>query len=83
VVEGVGALHRGITHLMAPWKLILLAGKAHRGWKRIPPERRAEIMQALEQTARKHGPVVAKTVREQGPTAARRIGEALKQRKPR
>jgi acyl-CoA reductase-like NAD-dependent aldehyde dehydrogenase len=68
---------------MAAWKLVFLANRARREWKRIPPERRAEIMRALEQTARKHGPVVAKTVREQGPVAARRVTEALRQRKTR
>jgi predicted Fe-S protein YdhL (DUF1289 family) len=68
---------------MAAWKLIFLANRARRGWNRIPPEQKAAIMRAVEQSARKHGPVVAKTVREQGPVAARRVTEALRQRKPR
>ena len=55
---------------MATWKLILLANRARRGWGRIPPEQRAAIMRAAEQAARKHGPVVAKTMREQGPQPA-------------
>ena len=66
---------------MAAWKLIFLAKQARRGWKQIPPEQRAAIMRVVEQSARKHGPVVAKTVREQGPVAARRVTEALRQRK--
>ena len=68
---------------MATWKLIFLANRARRGWSRIPPEQRAALMRAAEQAARKHGPVVAKTVREQGPVAARRVTEALRQRKTR
>ncbi len=39
-------------------------------------------MLSAQQTARKHGPVVAKTVREQGPVIARRLGTAVRERRP-
>jgi TRAP-type C4-dicarboxylate transport system substrate-binding protein len=53
---------------MAAWKLALLALKARRGWKRLPPEQRKRIAKAAGKQARKHGPIVAK-----------RVGTALKQ----
>jgi hypothetical protein len=43
---------------VATWKLLALAYKARRGWKRIPPAQRRKILKA----ARQHGPVVAKHV---------------------
>jgi acyl-CoA reductase-like NAD-dependent aldehyde dehydrogenase len=63
---------------MATWKLALLALKAQRGWKRIPPERRRQLLSAAQTTARKHGPVVAKTVREQGPVVAKRVAARVR-----
>ncbi|MGH3022365.1 MAG: hypothetical protein ACRDNI_01795 [Gaiellaceae bacterium] len=65
---------------MATWKLALLALKAQRTWKRLPPERRRQIMEAAQVTARKHGPVVAKAVREQGPVVAKRVAERVRKR---
>ena len=65
---------------MATWKLALLALKAQRGWKRIPPERRRQLLSAAQTTARKHGPVVAKTVREQGPVVAKRVAARVRKR---
>jgi len=53
---------------MAAWKLLFLAMKARRGWKRIPPEQRRRLLRSAERTARRHGPVVAK-----------RVGAAVKQ----
>jgi acyl-CoA reductase-like NAD-dependent aldehyde dehydrogenase len=53
---------------MAYWKVLLLAHKAHKGWKRIPPEQRKRMVQGAGKHARKHGPVIAK-----------RIGTALQQ----
>jgi acyl-CoA reductase-like NAD-dependent aldehyde dehydrogenase len=53
---------------MAYWKLVALAFKAQRGWKRIPPEQRKKMVQGAGKQARKHGPVIAK-----------RIGTALQQ----
>jgi hypothetical protein len=53
---------------MAYWKLVALAYKAQRGWKRIPPEQRKKMVQGAGKHARKHGPVIAK-----------RIGTALQQ----
>jgi hypothetical protein len=53
---------------MAAWKLLLVAAKARRGWKRIPPEQRRKLMQTAQTTVRKHGPVVA-----------RRVGTAVRQ----
>ena len=47
---------------MAAIKLLLVAVKARRGWKRIPPERRRKLMQSAQKTVRKHGPVVARRV---------------------
>jgi acyl-CoA reductase-like NAD-dependent aldehyde dehydrogenase len=45
---------------MATWKFVALALKAQRGWKRIPPEQRRQIVENATRQARKHGPVVAK-----------------------
>ena len=47
---------------MAAWKLIALAYKARRGWKRIPPEQRQKLIANAGKQARKHGPIVAKRV---------------------
>ena len=49
---------------MAAWKLLALAYKAQRGWKRIPPEQRRKLIAGAGKQARKHGPVVAKRVGE-------------------
>jgi hypothetical protein len=49
---------------MASWKFVALALKAQRGWKRIPPEQRRQIMENAAKQARKHGPVVAKRAAE-------------------
>jgi acyl-CoA reductase-like NAD-dependent aldehyde dehydrogenase len=65
---------------MATWKLALLALKAQRSWKRIPPEQRRRLMEAAQTSARKHGPVIAKTVREQGPVVAKRVAERVRKR---
>jgi acyl-CoA reductase-like NAD-dependent aldehyde dehydrogenase len=62
------------------WKLALLALKARRGWKRIPPEQRRRLMEAAQTSAKKHGPVIAKTVREQGPVVAKRVAERVRKR---
>ena len=62
------------------WKLALLALKARRGWKRIPPEQRRRLMEAAQTSAKKHGPVIAKTVREQGPVVAKRVAERVRRR---
>jgi acyl-CoA reductase-like NAD-dependent aldehyde dehydrogenase len=47
---------------MAVWKLILVANRARRGWKRIPPEQRRRIMETAGQGVRTHGPVVARRI---------------------
>jgi len=65
---------------MAAWKVALLAMKARRGWKRIPPEQRRRLMNAAQTTARKHGPVIARSVREQGPVVAKRVAERVRKR---
>jgi hypothetical protein len=62
------------------WKVALLAWKARSGWKRIPPEQRRRILEAAQTSARKHGPVIAKTVREQGPVVAKRVAERVRKR---
>ncbi len=45
---------------MATWKFVALALKAQRGWKRLPPEQRRQIIDGAAKQARKHGPFVAK-----------------------
>jgi hypothetical protein len=47
---------------MAAWKLLLTAAKLKRGWSRIPPERRKQLVEDAGKTVRKHGPVVARRV---------------------
>ena len=66
-----------------PWKSVLVALKARQAWKRIPPAQRKAILQAAQQSARKHGPTVAKTVRDQGPMVAKRFAEAVRQSRKR
>lgn len=53
---------------MPAWKLLLVAMKAKRGWKRIPPEQRRRFLEGAQKGVRKHGPVVA-----------RRVGAAVRQ----
>jgi acyl-CoA reductase-like NAD-dependent aldehyde dehydrogenase len=47
---------------MVYWKLLMVAYKAQRGWKRIPPAQRKQLLESAAKQARKHGPVVAKQV---------------------
>jgi hypothetical protein len=47
---------------MAWFKILALAYKTHRGWRRIPPEQRRRMIEGAAKQARKHGPVVAKRV---------------------
>lgn len=68
---------------MAALKIIWLAKSARRGWKMIPPEQRRMLLRSAQTTARKHGPIVAKTVRDQGPVVARRLADTMRQRKSR
>ena len=63
---------------MATWKILLVALKARKGWQKIPPAQRRAMIQAAQRSARKHGPLVAKTVREQGPDVAKRFAAALR-----
>jgi hypothetical protein len=53
---------------MAAWKLILIATKARRGWKRLPPEQREKLIEGVRSSVKKQGPAVAK-----------RVGAAIKQ----
>ena len=53
---------------MPYFKMLALAYKAQRGWKRIPPAQRKKMIEGAGKHARKHGPVLAK-----------RIGTALQQ----
>jgi hypothetical protein len=53
---------------VAVLKLIFVAGRVRRGWKRIPPAQRRRIVETAGRTVRKQGPVVA-----------RRIGTAVRQ----
>jgi hypothetical protein len=53
---------------MATWKLMTLAFKVKRGWDRIPPAQRRQILENAGKQARRHGP-----------TVARRVGETIRQ----
>ncbi len=64
---------------MPALKILIVAMKARQGWKRIPPAQRRAILKAAQGSAKKHGPMVAKTVREQGPAVAKRFTEAVRQ----
>ena len=47
---------------MAWLKILALAYKTHRGWRRIPPEQRRRMIEAASKQAREHGPVIAKRI---------------------
>jgi acyl-CoA reductase-like NAD-dependent aldehyde dehydrogenase len=68
---------------MPGFKVLLIAMKAQRGWKRIPPTQRRAILEAAGRSAKKHGPAVAKTVKQQGPTMARQLARALRESRKR
>ncbi|HSE80134.1 MAG TPA: hypothetical protein VLA87_00410 [Gaiellaceae bacterium] len=68
---------------MPAFKVLLVAMKAQQGWRKIPPEQRRAIVQAAQRQARKHGPLVARTVKERGPTFAKQLGRALREAKKR
>jgi hypothetical protein len=69
--------------MMGTWKLLFLAMKVRRGWSRIPPQQRRQLLEGARAQVRKQGPVVAQRVREQGPVVAKRIGATLAARKSR
>jgi acyl-CoA reductase-like NAD-dependent aldehyde dehydrogenase len=64
---------------MPALKILFVAMKAQQGWKRIPPEKRRAILQTAQSSAKKHGPMVARTVKDQGPTVAKQLGRALRE----
>lgn len=64
---------------MSTFRVITVAMKARRGWNRIPPEQRRAILVAAGESARKHGPTVARAVKEQGPTFARSLAKAIRE----
>jgi delta 1-pyrroline-5-carboxylate dehydrogenase len=64
---------------MSTFKVITVAMKARRGWNRIPPEKRRAILEAAGDSAKKHGPTVAKAVKEQGPTFAKSMAKAIRE----
>jgi acyl-CoA reductase-like NAD-dependent aldehyde dehydrogenase len=68
---------------MPALKILFVAMKAQQGWKRIPPEQRRRILETAQSSARKHGPMVARTVKDQGPTVAKQLGRALRAAKKR
>jgi len=68
---------------MAAFKVLLVAMKAQQGWRKIPPEQRRALVQAAQRQAKKHGPLVARTVKERGPTFAKQLGRALREAKKR
>ena len=47
---------------MVAWKILALAFKVQRGWQRIPPAQRRQLLENAGRQARKHGPVLAKHV---------------------
>jgi hypothetical protein len=47
---------------MVGWKILALAFKVQRGWQRIPPAQRRQLLENAGKQARKHGPVLAKHV---------------------
>lgn len=53
---------------MATWKFVTLAFKIKRGWDRIPPAQRRQLIENARKQAQRHGPVVA-----------RRVGDAVQQ----
>jgi acyl-CoA reductase-like NAD-dependent aldehyde dehydrogenase len=63
---------------MPALKILFVAMKAQQGWKKIPPEKRRAMLQAAQSSAKKHGPMVARTVKDQGPTVAKQLGKALR-----
>ena len=49
-------------------KLLFVAMKLRRGWKRIPPAQRRRVVEGA-----------ARAVRKQGPTVAKRVGTAVRE----
>jgi acyl-CoA reductase-like NAD-dependent aldehyde dehydrogenase len=47
---------------MVAWKVLALAFKVQRGWRRIPPAQRRQLLENAGKQARKHGPVLAQHV---------------------
>jgi hypothetical protein len=47
---------------MIAWKILALAFKVQRGWQRIPPAQRKQLLENAGKQARKHGPVLARQV---------------------
>jgi acyl-CoA reductase-like NAD-dependent aldehyde dehydrogenase len=68
---------------MPAFKILLVAMKAQRGWKRIPPAQRRAILEAAQRQAKKHGPAVARTVKQQGPTAVKQLAKVLRESRKR
>jgi acyl-CoA reductase-like NAD-dependent aldehyde dehydrogenase len=68
---------------MPGFKILLVAMKAQRGWKRIPPAQRRAILEAAQKQAKKHGPAVARTVKQRGPTMARQLAKTLRESRKR
>lgn len=48
---------------MSAWKLLTLARRAQSTWKRIPPEKRRQVIDTAGREAKKYGPIVAKRIR--------------------
>ena len=68
---------------MPALKVLFVAMKVQQGWKKIPPEQRRAMIQAAQRSAKKHGPLVAKTVKERGPTFAKQLGRAIRESRKR
>ncbi len=69
----------GKNEVMAAWKLLFLAMKLRRGWKRIPPKQRRKLVEGAGKQARGAG----EQLRKHGPVVASRLGSAVKQARKR
>jgi hypothetical protein len=68
---------------MPALKVMLIAMKVHRTWRRIPPAQRRAILAAAQNKARSQGPAALEAVRKHGPTVSKRVAEAVRQTRKR
>jgi hypothetical protein len=63
---------------MPALKVMLIAMKVHRTWRRIPPAQRRAMLAAAQNKARTQGPVALEAVRKHGPAVSKRVAEAMR-----
>ncbi|HEY7563110.1 MAG TPA: hypothetical protein VH650_13135 [Gaiellaceae bacterium] len=63
---------------MPALKVMLIAMKVHRTWRRIPPAQRRAMLAAAQNKARAQGPAALEAVRKHGPTVSKRVAEAVR-----